>query len=67
MKSRIKGLLIGATLVAGVFIGGSAVHPNPAFAKKPSFHCHNLNRIDYWVVTGIDSENGGIWCVGSAG
>ena len=24
--------------------------------------CHTLNRIDYWVITGIDSAKGGIWC-----
>lgn len=67
MKNRIKGLLIGAALIAGAVFGGSAIHPNSALAAKPTFHCHNLNRIDYWVVTGIDSENGGVWCVGTAG
>jgi hypothetical protein len=67
MKSRLQAMTIGAAfLVASVF-GGGIAHPSPVLAK-PNIHCHTLNRIDYWVVTGIDSgQDGNIWCVGSLG
>jgi hypothetical protein len=60
-------LLLGTVFAATIFAGGLLAHPLPTFAMQAQFHCHNLNRIDYWVVTGIDSPNGGVWCVGSVG
>lgn len=62
MKSRIRQLVLGTALAAVLVAGGAALHPTSTFAMP--FHCHNLNRIDYWVMTGIDSANGGVFCHG---
>ncbi len=67
MTGSVRRLLLGAGAAAMLFAGGLVAHPLPTFAAQAHFHCHNLNRIDYWVVTGIDSPNGGVWCVGTVG
>jgi hypothetical protein len=44
--------------------GLAKLHGKPIGAPITSdgLVCHTLNRIDYWVITGIDSAKGGIWC-----
>jgi hypothetical protein len=67
MASTIRRFLLGAGAAAILFTGGLVAHPRPTFAMQAQFHCHNLDRIQYWVVTGIDSPNGGVWCTGTVG
>jgi hypothetical protein len=59
---RIRSLVLGAAIAISIAAGGIALHPDTTHAMP--FHCHNLNRIDYWVMTGIDSPTGGVFCHG---
>jgi hypothetical protein len=58
----IRHFVLGAALALAIVGGSAALHP-PAIYAMP-FHCHNLNRIDYWVMTGIDTPSGGVFCHG---
>jgi hypothetical protein len=63
MKIRIRQLVLGTALAAVLMAGAAAIHTTSTFAMQ--FHCHNLNRIDYWVMTGTDTPAGGVYCHGS--
>jgi len=63
MKTRIRQLVLGAALAAIVMGGGAVLRPSNTLAAQ--FHCHNLNRVDYWVMTGIVTDTGGVFCHGS--
>jgi len=64
VKNRIRQVVFGAALAAMIMAGAAALHPASTFAAQ--FHCHNLNRIDYWVMTGIDSgSEKNVYCHGS--
>jgi hypothetical protein len=60
--AAIRRLILGAALALFIAGGCAALHPRSTYAMP--FHCHNLNRIDYWVMTGIDTPSGGVFCHG---
>jgi hypothetical protein len=60
MKKRLMQLTFGLALATALMIGGVATHNTPTYAAGK--HCHTLDMVDWWVVTGQISEYGGTLC-----
>jgi hypothetical protein len=58
----IRHFALMAVFALALAGGSLALQPRATYAMQ--FHCHNLNRIDYWVMTGIDTPSGGVFCHG---
>jgi hypothetical protein len=57
--SRAKALFIAAALMLATLAGYAAPSVQVETAKS---HCHTLDMVDWWVVTGQISEYGGTLC-----
>lgn len=56
---RMKGLIVAAAIVVATIAGYAA--PTVQVEAAPS-HCHVLDMVDWWVLTGQISEYGGMYC-----
>jgi hypothetical protein len=56
---RVKGLIIAATMMLTTIAGYAAPTVQVEAAQS---HCHVLDMVDWWVVTGQISEYGGMLC-----
>jgi hypothetical protein len=56
---RATQIVLGAAL-AFEFLLGAMAHQTASVSAAG--RCHTVDRITFWVITGIDSEHGGTWC-----
>jgi hypothetical protein len=59
LSFRVKGLIIAAAMVLAMVMGYTAPTVQVEAAKS---HCHVLDTVDWWVLTGQISEYGGMYC-----
>ncbi len=57
--NRAKALIIAAAMLLTMFMGYAAPTVQVEAARP---HCHTLDMVDWWVVTGQISEYGGMFC-----
>jgi hypothetical protein len=63
MKERVVQLVLGAAVVSTIAFSIAMVRPSPTFAKGKAATCKAYDRAEFALLTGIDSEYGGMFCV----
>jgi hypothetical protein len=63
MKRRIVQLVLGVAAFTAIAISIATVRPATTFAKSKAATCKAYDRAEFALLTGIDSEYGGMLCV----